>query len=117
AAALPFGQTSGLLALLVALGVVVHSVVGRYVPALGIVTLGLMWSAGMAVTNPALGFGHPIALAMTHVMGCAALLHVYDRRRPALGTESGALIVLGWAFWILLGVSLIGYRRSTVTVA
>jgi len=117
AAALAFGEASGGLALLVAAGIVAHNVVGRYVPAVGIVTVGLMWPAGMAIANPSLGFGHPIALAMTHVMGCAVLLHLYDRRRPPLGTESGVLIGVGWAFWILLGVSLIGQRRQTITIA
>ncbi len=116
AAAMMFGQASGLLAALVAAGIVMHNVAGRFLPAVGIVAAGLMVSATMAIVNPPLGFGHPIALAMTHVMGCAALLHVYEQRRPALGTESGVLIGLGWAFWILLGVSLIGQRRATITV-
>ncbi|MCC6683011.1 MAG: hypothetical protein IT445_19090 [Phycisphaeraceae bacterium] len=117
AAAMMFGQAGGLLAALVAAGIVMHNVAGRFLPAVGIVTAGLMVSATMAIVNPQLGFGHPIALAMTHVMGCAALLHVYERRRPALGTESGVLIGMGWAFWILLGVSLIGQRRATITVS
>lgn len=115
AAAMAFGPVSGVLALLVAAGIVMHNVVGRYVPAVGIVAAGLLWAAGMAIVNPHLGFGHPIALAMTHVMACAVLVHIYERRRPMLSTESGVLIGVGWAFWILLGVSLIGQRRQTIT--
>jgi len=117
AAATLFGQTSALLALLTCAGIVMHNVIGRFVPAIGIVTIGLLYSAAMAITNPRLGFGHPIVLTMTHVMGCAVLLHLYQRKRPRINTEGGVLIGIGWAFWILLGVSLIGQRRQTVALA
>ncbi len=107
-AAVWLGTASAMLALLAAGGVLFYNIAGRFVPAVGIVSLGLMTAVSMLVPNPRASFVWPVALTMTHVMACATLRYWLAGKRPRLTALDGVGICMGWAFWVLLLVTFAG---------
>ncbi len=105
-AALPLGLASTTTALLAGAGVLFFNIAGRFVPAIGIVSLGLITALGMMLPNPRTSLVWPIVLAMTHVMACATLRYWLAGKRPRLGARDGWGILAGWAFWTLVLVGL-----------
>lgn len=110
AAAVPFGKISVWLTLLAAGGVLFYNLTGRFVPAVGIVTLGLLSGLTMIIVNPMLSFAWPVLLVMTHVMAVATLRHWLADKRPALARVDGWGICLGWMFWTLLALAIMTVR-------
>lgn len=105
------GPTSLKLAVLLGAGVLFYNVAGRFVPAVGIVTLGLLQGLALAIPNPEAGFAWPVLLTMSHVMGCGLVGHVLENKRPRLRARDVWGVLLGWGFWSLTVLLLIGYRR------
>jgi hypothetical protein len=114
-AAVAFGPVSMVLALTAAGAIVFYNVAGRFVPAVGIVTLGLVVGLTVVIPNPRLAFAWPILLVMTHVIAAATLRYFLAGKRPRLTPIQGWLICIGWAFWILVVLVLIGVRGEDVT--
>lgn len=112
AAALLFGHLSALLGLLAAAGIIFYNLTGRFVPSVGVLTIGLLQALIMLIPNPQLSFAWPILLAMMHVMACAALRHWVSAKRPQLSGRDGSLICVGSAFWCLLVVALMRVRSA-----
>ena len=110
AAAVPFGPISVELALVTAGAMVFYNVAGRFVPAVGVVTLGLVIGLMMAIPNPKLTFAWPILLTMTHVTAAATFRYLLAGKRPRLTPIHGWLICVGWAFWVLVMIVLIRLR-------
>ncbi len=110
AAASLFGRDSLFLALLAGAGVVLYNISGRFVPSVGVVSLGLLHALTMAIPNPRLSFGWPIVLVLTHTMACAAVRHLLAGKRPRFSAADAVAICLGWGFWVMLGVHVIGRR-------
>ncbi len=100
-----FGPAAVVTLMLVVLGIVFYNGVGKHVPAVGFVTIGLVHAVHMAIPNHHFSFTLPIWLSMTHVTVVAILVHRLEDKRPA--ASPGALIAtaLGWSFWsaIVLG--------------
>lgn len=107
------GVTSFRLAVLLAAGVLFYNLAGRFVPAVGIVTLGLLHGLALALPNPVAGFAWPVLLTMSHVMGCGLVRHHLENKRPRLRPRDAWGVLLGWGFWSLTVLLLIGYRRET----
>lgn len=107
------GVTSFRLAVLLAAGVLFYNFAGRFVPAVGIVTLGLLHGLALALPNPVAGFAWPVLLTMSHVMGCGLVRHHLENKRPRLRPRDVWGVLLGWGFWSLTVLLLIGYRRET----
>ncbi|MEM1447230.1 MAG: hypothetical protein AAGF84_14315, partial [Planctomycetota bacterium] len=106
------GVTSLRLAVLLAAGVLFYNFAGRFVPAVGIVTLGLLHGLALALPNPDAGFAWPVLLTMTHVMGCGLVRHHLENKRPRLRPRDVWGVLLGWGFWSLTVVLLINTRRE-----
>ena len=105
AAAAAFGTASMLLALIVVIGILFYNLVGRFMPAVGVVSFGLSSAGAMLVANPRPAVVWPVAVMMTHVMVCATLRYWLAGKRPRLSVLDGWGICLGRAFWTLLLVS------------
>ncbi|MHC4219599.1 MAG: UbiA family prenyltransferase [Planctomycetota bacterium] len=105
-AAAPMGRLALWIMLLVAAAILFYNAAGRFIPAVGIVSIGLIHAAHMIIPNAHLSFTLPIWLVMTHAMGIAAGVHVLEDKRPRLGPRSVAGITIGWLFWSTL---VIGY--------
>ncbi|MEM9417419.1 MAG: hypothetical protein AAGA25_00010 [Planctomycetota bacterium] len=107
------GQTSFRLAVLLGAGVLFYNFAGRFVPAVGIVTVGLLHGVSMAVPNPETGFAWPVWLALSHVMACGLVRHHLENKRPRLRPRDIWGVLLGWGFWSLVILLLINTRRDT----
>lgn len=85
--------------LLTATAILFYNAVGKYVPAVGIVVVGLIHAAHMLIPNPQLEFTLPAVLVMTHAMVIAGLVHHLEQKRPRLRWRAIAMICFGWACW------------------
>ena len=106
------GHESMLLCLLAAVGVLFYDALGKFLPAIGLVTLGLMRAVNMFLPNPVLGFAWPIWGTMTHVIGCLAIAYWLEGKRPRLGASEWGLLVAAWAFWTLALLSWMSWRNT-----
>ena len=87
---------------------------GRFVPAVGIVTLGLIVGVTTLIPNPKLAFAWPILLMMSHTMASATLRHWLAVKRPALSANNGWGIIVGWVFWSLVVLMMIRARGEGI---
>ncbi|MHC4415864.1 MAG: UbiA family prenyltransferase [Planctomycetota bacterium] len=94
--------------LLVAAGILFYNAAGRFIPAVGLVTIGLIHAAQMLIPNARLGFTLPVWLVMTHSIAIAAAVHVLEDKRPRLTRLSRVALLAGWIAWsgaiVALGV-------------
>ena len=93
------GKESAGVTLLTATAILFYNAAGKYVPAVGVVVVGLIHAAHMLIPNPQLEFTLPAVLVMTHAMVIAALVHELEQKRPRLRWRAIAAIALGWACW------------------
>ena len=91
--------------LLTAAIVLFYNTVGKFIPAVGLVSIGLLYATHMLIANIELTFTLPVWLVMTHTMICAISVYVYEGKRPKLSFRGWIGIVLGWIFWsaVILG--------------
>lgn len=96
------------LSLLTATGILFYNAAGKYIPAIGLITAGLIHAAHMMIPNYQLAFTLPVWLVMTHAMVIAALVHHLEDKRPRLRAHALAATAIGWGVWsaILLGAGM-----------
>ena len=87
------------LTLLVSLGILFYNAVGKFIPAVGLVTIGLIHALHMAIPNVHITFTLPIWLVMTHAMAIAWGAHRLEDKRPRLNTNAAVAVIAGWIFW------------------
>lgn len=114
-AAITLGPISMVLALAAAGAIAFYNVAGRFVPAVGVITLGLVLGLMMVIPNPKLAFAWPILLTMTHVIAASTLRYFLAAKRPRLTPINGWFICLGWAFWVMVVLVLIRVRSHGLT--
>lgn len=115
AAAVAFGSLSIILALVTAGAIIFYNFAGRFVPAVGIVTLGLVVGIAALVPNPRLAFAWPILLLMSHIIAAATLRYWLAGKRPRLSPVNGWGVCVGWVFWSLVVLMLIRIRGDGLT--
>jgi 4-hydroxybenzoate polyprenyltransferase len=93
------GIPAVLLTLVLAGAVLVFNAAGKYVPAVGLVLLGLLYAGQMAVPNLNLRFVWPVWLVMTHTLAVAGLRHGLSGRTPPISGRAIGFAAGGWAFW------------------
>ena len=91
--------------LLTSAGILFYNAAGKYIPAVGLVTIGLIHAAHMLIPNHQLTFTLPLWLVMTHSVGIAAAVHVLEDKRPRLTRGTVVAALLGWVAWsvVILG--------------
>lgn len=114
-AAVLLGTESALLAVAAAMGLLFYNTMGKHLPAVGIVALGLIWALNMFIVNPHAGFIWPIWLTMSHVMIAATLVYWLQGKRPRLRLLDFAGILAGWLFWTLALFSFMHLRGLTLS--
>jgi 4-hydroxybenzoate polyprenyltransferase len=87
------------LTLLTAAGLLFYNAAGRFIPPVGIVTVGLIHAVHMFIPNHQLTFVLPVWLIMTHAMVIAALVHVLEDKRPMLTMRGFVGSAFGWLTW------------------
>lgn len=105
-AAATLGTEALRITLLTAAGILFYNATGKYIPSIGVVTIGMIHAAHMFIPNYQLSFTLPVWLVMTHSCGIAAAVHLYEDKRPQLGRRAIVASALGWMFWsiIIIGV-------------
>jgi hypothetical protein len=90
---------------LIAAGILFFNAAGRFIPSVGLVTIGLIHAAHMLIPNVQLTFTLPVWLVMTHAIVIAATIHALEEKRPKLRVKSIIGIAAGWLVWsaIILG--------------
>lgn len=109
-----FGTAAVVLTLAVAAAVLAFNVLGKFIPGIGLVLLGLIYAGHMALPNVRLVFVWPVWLVMTHALVLAALTHTLARKVPPLSRRAVGAAVVGWLFWSGV-IFAIGWHNSTWT--
>ncbi|WP_432797825.1 UbiA family prenyltransferase [Poriferisphaera sp. WC338] len=107
AASVWLGKLNTVVTLLAIGGIMFYNLTGRFMPAVGIVSLGLITSLMMLIPDPRPEYGWPVILAMTHVMACSGIRHWLAGKRPRITTKDGFGICMGWLFWTLVIVGIL----------
>lgn len=98
------GTWSVWLTMLVALMLLFYNTAGRFLPAVGVVTIGLVHAVHMLIPDPGFPVLLPIWLTMTHAMALSLAVWILEDKRPAITRPALLGIVCGWAFWsVVLG--------------
>lgn len=105
------GIPAVLLTLTVAGAILLFNGVGKFVPAIGLVLMGLVYAGHMVIPNLNLHFVWPVWLVMTHTLAIEGIRHGLRRKTPGVSARAIVLSIVGWVFWsaVMLGV---GYWRS-----
>jgi 4-hydroxybenzoate polyprenyltransferase len=98
-ASIVFGQWSVSVTLLTAAGLLFYNAIGKYIPPVSVVTVGLVHAVHMFIPNVLIQFTLPIWMIMTHAMVIALLVHILEEKRPRIHRRSIIMIVVGWMFW------------------
>lgn len=105
------GVPAVLMAALTAFAALLFNVGARFVPAVGLVALGLIYAAHMLIPNPDLAFVWPVWVVMTHALLVGAATHKLAGRRPLLSRRAILLAITGWVFWSI-ALLWMGRRRT-----
>lgn len=90
------GNRAGFVAVITAAIILFYNATGKYIPAIGLTTVGVIHAAHMFIPNYQLEFTLPVWLVMTHSVVIAALVHWLEDKRPVLSLRSLAATAAGW---------------------
>ncbi|MAT80932.1 MAG: hypothetical protein CMJ29_04700 [Phycisphaerae bacterium] len=96
------GQESVFITLVVAAALMFYNVAGRFIPAVGVVTVGLVYALHMLIPEIRFPLFLAVWLIMSHVMILAVLVHLLEDKRPRISIRSVSGIIAGWACWSAL---------------
>ncbi|MBX3374894.1 MAG: hypothetical protein KF817_13770 [Phycisphaeraceae bacterium] len=85
-----------------ATGILFYNATGKYIPSVGILTLGLVHAAHMFIPARELVFTLPVWLVMTHTMVVHAAVYRFEDKRPRFTRRAVTVLVAGW-----VGLSLV----------
>lgn len=111
-AATSMGTWAACLTLLTAAAILFYNATGKYIPSIGIVTVGIVHAAHMFIPNHALAFTVPVWMVMTHTVVIAAAVHVLEDKRPRLDRRAIIIAGAGWLIWSVLILGLGVVRAS-----
>ena len=98
-AALFFGIGALALTLIVAAGILFYNVLGKHVPAIGVIAVGVVSALHMLIPNYEMTFTLPIWLTMTHSMAITLSIYMLVRKRPYLSRRSYVVIAISYLTW------------------
>jgi len=110
-AAAAFGIPGVCIALLTAAGILFYNATARFIPAVGLPTIGLVHATLMFIPNHLLAFTLPVWLILTHTMAINAAVHVLEDKRPRLRQRTAVAAIVGWLAWSAIVIGL-GASRS-----
>lgn len=100
-----FGVWALQLTLLTAMGILFYNAVAKFIPAVGMITIGLVHGIHMMIPNAQLAFTWPVWFVMTHALAVALGAYVLEAKRPRVSGRALIAIAIGWMFWsaVILG--------------
>ncbi|MCE9590681.1 MAG: hypothetical protein K8S99_09180 [Planctomycetes bacterium] len=111
-ASLLMGVESAVICVVTAMVVLFYNTTAKFIPAAGLIALGLARAGNMFIPAPGVSFVWPVWLTMTHVMTCAVIAHVLEGKRPRLHPRDWSWMIGGWAFWTLALVGLMSGKQG-----
>lgn len=103
---LSFGFGALLIALLIAGGTLFYNGTAKYIPGVGLLTIGLLHAGHMLIPNDQFTFTLPAWLAMTHATAVATIMHFVLSKRPGLSRRALWMLMIGW---IVCSVCILGF--------
>lgn len=106
-----FGNAAVVLTCGLALAILGFNVLGKFVPAIGLVLLSFIYAGHMLVPNLDLRFLWPVWVVMTHSIIVSGVVHVVSRKPPPLTPRAFAGAAAGWLTgtavlaWLTMGRS------------
>ena len=99
--------------LLTGAAILFYNATGRFIPSVGVVTIGLIHAAHMLIPNHQITLTLPVWLVMTHAMVIAIAVHRLEDKRPRLSRRALVAIAFGWVTWstLLLGAGVLRSGR------
>ncbi len=94
-----FGTRAVLLTIVLAAAIVLFNAIGKFVPAVGALTLGVIYAGHMLVPNPEIRFLWPAWLVMTHALAVSGLTRVLARKPPPWTRRA---VVAAFGGWLLV---------------
>lgn len=102
---LAMGIDHAIIALLTASIIVFYNVIGKFFPAMGLISLCLIRGGNMLLVEPQMVFYWPIWLTMTHVLALSGLCYRLEGKRPRMAERDLWIISIAWALWSLVMVA------------
>lgn len=96
-------------------GLVLYNILGRFLPSIGTLLLGLIFALAMVIPNPQLSFAWPIVLAVSHVMFTLTVVRMLTPGRMGMAKWEGWALVIGWAFFVMLIIVVMSVRVEQMT--
>lgn len=91
-------------------GLLFYNILGRFLPSVGTLFLGLIFALAMVIPNPQLSFAWPIVLAVSHVMFTLTVVRMLTPGRMGMAKWEGWALVIGWAFLVMLIIVVMSVR-------
>jgi hypothetical protein len=97
-----FGMEAVRLTLLLLAAILAFNAAGKFIPAIGLVVLGLIYAGHMVVPNVGLKFLWPVWVVMTHALAVGLITHRMGRKVPRLSRRAVVAAGIGWLFWSIV---------------
>lgn len=91
-----FGTAAVLATLFLSTAILVFNALGKFIPAIGMVLLSVIYAGHAIVPNLSITFLVPAWWVMTHAMVIAGLSHTLGRKSPVISKRAGAFAFVGW---------------------
>jgi 4-hydroxybenzoate polyprenyltransferase len=98
--------------LITAATILFYNAAGKFIPSVGVVTIGIIHAAHMFIPNYQLSLTLPVWLVMTHAMIIATAVHRLEDKRPRLTRRAFVTITFGWLTWSTLLLVVGGLRAG-----
>jgi len=91
-----FGTGAVLATLFLSAAILVFNVLGKFIPAIGMLLLSVIYAGHAIVPNLSVTFLVPSWWVMSHALVVAGLAHTLGRRSPAISKRAGVFSLVGW---------------------
>lgn len=105
------GPVNALICLLAAATILFYDAAGKFLPTIGLISLGIVRALNMLIADPAVLFIWPIWLSMTHIIALSTLCHRLEGKRPVLQPQDLWAVIAGWAFCSMILIGWMSYRE------
>ena len=108
------GPLSQFLCVITAGAILFFNICGKFLPATGLISMGLIRVLTMFICVPRMGFAWPACMTMAHIIICMALVYAIQGRRPRMRGHDLGQLAAGTLFWTVLLVLFMVMRQAAL---